>query len=619
MPAKGKRTFWVMTAVTPLHTQRIELLNKNGFDVVSLKNFQEILDATGAGRPSCIIVDTPEGDSASTLKLMKDLTGLAELNGVRFILSSVTPSTDAMLLAVAENFRDILPLNLSDEMWLQRIQYTTATKPTQKFSAPLCEISMNQFAVVRVPARVVWINETHIRIECRGSMQAGSTLQMTGAVSESFGVGHIGLTVESIHKNQLLFRFSQALVCRWRVPAANAEAVSKMIRTMLASTQNDSKLRAYVVASNPGFRKALSTDLNPLHFELKIGLQRYTVPNEIEYFSPDVIFLDAPIVKAMTGVELVTIFNKVPGDVPLVIYGEDVEKAKLTAAIHNRPVFYEKSPNATHLADASRRYRIIPHAHGADSTTPIAQIKADHGWSKIEVHVPARLVSLNASVGEISLPFCVGAFTLAKLEAPLLHKALGRDPYIKITDSVEKSSDLNISQFNQHAHFYIADSTLSEQITLADFLVNMLAEYYKKYFSSTVTPSLQPPRSLASLQAAPVQKVLIAREEVNPDAPTVKPLPVPAKPIIEFKKSVATDYGVAISTTIANTQTKFVGAVKKNVDLTVIKAVVTLVILGGIAAYVASHADSTHFREQFKAESEIFKKIADPRAFKPNP
>lgn len=614
MAAKGKRTFWVATTITPLHTQRIEQLNKNGFDVVVLKSLQEILVATAAGRPSCLIVDTPEGDSAGTLKLMNDVTGLAELNGVRFILSSVTPSTDAMALAVSENFRDILPLKLPDEMWLQRILYTTATKATSALPAPLCEISMNQFAVVRAPARVVWINETHIRIECRGTMQTGSTLQMTGPISRSFGVGHIGLTVESVRKNQLLFRFSQALICRWRVPGANTVSVSTMIRTMLTSAQSESKLRAYVVASSAAIRKTLTTALNPAVFELKIGLQRHTIPNEVEYFSPDVIFLDSPIVKAMSGAELIAIFSTIPGDVPLVVFGADVDKAKLTAAIQNRPVFYELSPDPAHVAEAGKRYRIVPHAHGADFATPMARIKADDPWSKIEVHVPARLVSLNASVGEIALPFSIGVFTLAKLEAPLLRKALGRDPYIKITDSNERSSDVNITQFNQHSHFYLADTTQAEQVTLAGVLINMLAEYYKKYFSSTLAPPLPPARSLANLQAAPIQIAVVPPEEVAPKAPVVKPAPVQRKPMVEFKENVDIDYGAAISNGIVNAQSLIVSAVKENIDMMVLKAVVTLLVLGGVAAYIISHTDDSGYLDEHKAESEIFKKIADPNS-----
>jgi hypothetical protein len=619
MAAKGKRTFWVAPAITPLHTQRIEQLNKNGFDVVILKGFQEILVATAAGRPSCLLVDTPEGDPDSTLKLMNDLTGLAELNGVRFILSSVTPSTDAMALAVAENFRDILPLKLPDEMWLQRILYTTAIKATPAFPAPLCEISMNQFAVVRVPARVVWINETHIRIECRGSMQAGSTLQMTGPISQAFGVGHIGLTVESVRKNQLRFRFSQALVCRWRVPGANTASVSTMIRTLLTSAQNESKLRAYVVVSSAAIRKTLTTELNPGVFELKIGLQRHTIPSEIEYFSPDVIFLDSPIVKAMSGPELDAILSTIPGDVPIVVFGSDVEKVKLTAATRNRTVFYEPSPNPAHLAEAGKRYRVVAHAHGGDSATPMAQIKAEDAWSKIEVHVPARLVSLNASVGEIALPFSIGVFTLAKLEAPLLRKALGRDPFIKITDSTERASDFNITQFNQHCHFYLADTTQSEQITLAGVLVNMLAEYYKKYFSSTVPPPLPATRSLAPLQVAPIQLAIVPPEVVASKTPVLKTAPAQAKPIVEFKENIDIDYGAAISSSLVNAQTVIVGAVKKSIDMTVLKSVATLLILGGVAAYIISHTDDSGFREEYKAESQIFKNIAAPGAVKKSP
>lgn len=618
MSAKGKRTFWVIQSETRLHAQRIELLNNNGFDVIVLTSYQDVLAATAIGRPSCILIDTPETDNPAVIRMIGDLTALAELNGVRFILSSVSKSPEATTIAVSENFRDIIPLQLSEDAWLLRIQYTTAIKASASFPSPLCEISLNQVASIRAPGRVVWINETHLRIECRGSMHHGSTLQMTGAISEALQVGHLSLTVESVHKSHLVFRFSQALICRWRVPGANAEASATMIRKMLIGQQSEAKLRAYIVASNANIRKSLTTGLRSDRFELKIGLQRHTIAKEVEYFSPDVVFLDSPILKSLTPDELLSIFEKLPGDVPVIVYGSDVDKVYLKTIFKTRQVYFESAPDPMSLSDAGARYRIVPHAHVHDANSPTAQIVAEHPWSKIEIHVPARLLSLNASSGKISLPFSIGVFTLAQLEAPLLRKALGRDPYVKITATAENTSLLNATQFNQDVHFYFADVNQNEKNHLANILVTMLSDYYKKYFPSGSTQTIQAPRSLESLQA-PITKIALA--PAAPVTPPPKERLAPNAPVANFAFSEHTEtrYSELLAEAGVKITKNAVRAVKKNIDLTVIKALITIAVIGAIAAYVISHADDTDFIKNHAAEAEIFKKIAGPKRLEGRP
>ncbi|MCX7315555.1 MAG: hypothetical protein NTZ22_01610, partial [Hyphomicrobiales bacterium] len=401
---------------TEQHQERCLLLALNGFDVIMLSGIQDVIKSCAEGRPTCVIIDTPIHDSLAGVQSIQTLAVMPELNGVRFILSVTHSAPESLRVAVSENFRDLIPISLLPVQWLQRVQYATAAKPTD-FNAPLCEISMNQVAVALAPARVIWISETHIRIECRGNQKPGTSLQISGPMSTAFGVSHVSLTVESVHKDQLMYRFSQALVCKWRISGTAAERASTLIRR-LNTEFSDARIRAFIAVTKPETRKIIADCLKLQNFEMKVALQKSTIR----------------ILSSIAEADIQAMFEKLPGDVPVVIYAAPGSHHEtFRKLVGSRPIFFESTAHAEHLQTASSRYHITPHAHVDDSHGSKAQIASQHSWSKIELHVPARLRGLNPTVGEIALPFSMGAFTLARLEAPILRKALGRDPYIKIT------------------------------------------------------------------------------------------------------------------------------------------------------------------------------------------
>ena len=626
MASKGKRTFWVSAAPTALHHERITILGQNGFDIVLISGLNDLLRQNIEQRASCVFIDTPNNDNAAGIQTIQQLSMMPEMNGARFVLMATQPSPEAFRVAVSENFRDIIPMNLETSAWLQRIQFATGAKPSE-FSAPLCEISMNQVAVAMAPARIVWINETHIRIECRGSQRVGSSLQISGNISEVFGAPHLSLTVESIHKDQLQFRFSQALVCRWRVAASSTERASTMIRR-LQQNNLETKLRAFAAISKADIRKTVVANLSPTKFDVKVGLQRGTVAQEFRYFSPDVVYMDDKIFAHLTESELQEMFTSVPSDVPLVIYGARPDQARVTKNLANRTIFVESEANPDHLQNSAQRYRLNTHAMSAKHHDFVRPIAADHPWSKIEIHVPARLISLNPLVGEISLPYSMGNFTMAKLEAPILRKALGRDPYIKITDTSEAASSLQANQFTHHANFYLADVDCQEQVLLTNTLTTMLNNYYQKQFvapsqsaainrtvipisaasiSTMITTRSAPLVSLGNLAA---KEPLIAATKDSPDGPQISLAPETIHTKLRrefFKPEIELDLSFDW---------------RKKIDMTIVKAIGLFAVAIGITALIISMAvniDESYYKEHGREYSNFFQRMTNPEFRKANP
>lgn len=169
MTNKGKPTIWVVEGISPLHEERKKILDNCGFEIYFASDTASFQDITSKVRPTTILVDTFK-DFEKTSQFLQHISSKAELATCRASLIDIHNDAPAKKLALATNFRDIIPWSLPNQEWVTRLQFATASKPIE-IPSTLCGIYINQPAVVVVPARVVWVNETHMRIECRGSQK----------------------------------------------------------------------------------------------------------------------------------------------------------------------------------------------------------------------------------------------------------------------------------------------------------------------------------------------------------------------------------------------------------------------------------------------------------------
>lgn len=470
MAVKRRRTFWITSSVTGLHEHRASLLKKNGFDVTFVSSTQDAIRLARDARPICIIVDSPLNNDPSSILGIQNLIREPELNGVRFIGSLSRQSPDLVRIAVSENLRDLIPLAISDVKWLQRMLYANSAKFDGKILHNH-DIGLDQTASVISSARIVWINRTHIRIECRGSYVLGSKLTVSGALSKAFSVPNLNLKIERIENDRLLYRYSQALICRWNLAAASQIKADEILSRFFENKPSH-KIRAFAAVSRQTLRTTLAKSLNPGTFFVITGLQKINLAHEVGYFTPNVLFLDDKLLESLSDDNLAEIASRLPETSPIIVYGEALDK--IQKHFPNHRIFCEPSLQQSHLENAQQRYEIKVDVDSADGQ-PVCPIPSEHPWSRIGIHNPARLTGLSPSAGKLDLPGPLGNFTLATLDAPILRQTLGRNPVIKIV--ANKSIDPE-SGFANESEFYLADTTTHEESLLASTLLELLAESF---------------------------------------------------------------------------------------------------------------------------------------------
>ena len=396
----------------------------------------------------------------------------------------------------------------------------------------------------------------------------------------------------------------------------------------------DQKLRAYVAVSRSEFRKQIVESLPPTRFDLKVGLQRSAVALEFKYFSPDIVFMDDKLFATLDDAEIIDMLASVPGDVPLVIYGPAADAKRVKSLIGSRSVYLEPILSKDHVANAAHRYKVVSHAPTAQNHERVHAISPDHPWSKIEVKVPARLTSLNPMVGAISLPYSMGAFTLARLEAPILNKAFGRHPQIKITDMVERASSVHVSEFTYHGHFYLADVTQEEQMKLSTVLLTMIQDYYQKMFVPDSNTAHQTAQA-TTIQIAAGQNhlpgqathVALAAGAINGNLALKQP-PLPP----QFQQRAPqgpklVDENISLEPETINTKIRreiFKDEVHidfalskwgKLVDWTLVKAVSLFLIAIAIMGFIlvkATGIDESYYKDHGKEYSDFFLRMSNP-------
>lgn len=484
MSAKFRRTFWITNSVTSQHSARAKLLESHGFKVFFASDSHTAFKLAREARPICMLIDTCDPNNTSEINHLISLAKDPEFNAVRFILSLSSNCPELIRCAMSEGFRDIVPLAISDSQWLSRVLYANAAKTGDEGHATV-EVGLNQIASTISSGRVTWMNQTHVRIECRGPQRIGNSLQISGAFSQALKLPRVSLIVEGIEKQRLLYRYSQALICRWQVPPTHEEAAKKTIQALIKD-KPDPKIRAFVAVSRPSLRTTLVKGLDSGKFFVRAGLQKSNLPLELNYFSPSIIFFDDKLLEALSDTELNNLLDATPEGIPIVIFG--VASDKISRILSDRKVFFESSVQQTHLRNAEARYE-IPYEKQTDGDhMDTYAVSPDHPWSKIDVHTPARLKALSSTGGHISCQFPIGTYSLAKIESPFLRKILGRDPIIKVktTHSFDSSA-----MFGHESSFHLADITSAEEAIIAVALVTHVKDHYASKLDGAGRSSLE--------------------------------------------------------------------------------------------------------------------------------
>jgi hypothetical protein len=595
----GRPTVWItdQSEAEPLFKERMDQLAQIGFDVSVVHDLAGLIHILKTIRVSTVLIDTL-GHKQSTRDIIKWCAASAELATARSVLIQVEHQAAASKEAMAAGFRDIVPWNIPNQDWLNRIQYATAPRPIN-LPMSLCALTVNQPAVIRMPARVVWINDTHIRLETRGSQSTSSSFFLSGPLAQAFGVEHIHLTVESVHKDRLLYRFSQALVARWRVPP---EATAKALQAIASLSQSDAshpRVRVFLAVARADWRKLIIDTVAQERHEINVALTRANIAKEFKYFSPDVVIFDDRVLNNIADDELIQMFQNIPTDIPLIVVGANFNQVRTRQILLGRPLFIETTVSGDSFKALTEKYRITPHIHDAIVASQVTPIYADDEKSHGEIEISARLHSVNPKSGTLTLPFAIGNFAVARLESPLFSKGLARDVYIKVIGTGQSQRHELNPQFPIAAEFLLSDMTEVEAQALSRTLLATAVEYYNRQFNSER-------QLLAHSEAPAVTTVAPGNQDENAKEESTTSVPASEEP----------DKGKVyqLNQKSVSLMDQFDPIIVKAMGVFVIAAFVM-----GLIIYAATHVDESAYIDHGKEYTEFFKRMKDPDYSKQNP
>jgi hypothetical protein len=372
-------------------------------------------------------------------------------------------------------------------------------------------------AALHIPARIVWISNNYIRFECRASLRHGHQIALTGGIAQALGVQAIHVEIEDHSRDELVYRFSQAFIAKWRHGKVDQTRADDLLQE-LERSHTGPKYRLFVGIQKPDVRTQLVNMIDPEKFDIAMGLQKGTLSQEFKFYSPELIIFDDKLVSGINPEQLIEMFSMVSPHVPLVIMGKDFDQGHLRSILGDRPIFIESQIKSIG-AEALSKYNVAIRQADHELWGHMIQVPPDHMISRVEIQVPARLQSISPAIGNIAVPFSLGNFALCRMEASIVRKALKRDPYIKIVESYDLHAPLGSGQFGTTCEFYLADVSQNERQKLGHAILEATSQYYSQQFQVVKLASV------IALQATGTETAKPAVEEKPVELETFEPKP----------------------------------------------------------------------------------------------
>ncbi len=473
---KKRRTYWIADIVTPQIRERALLLSQKGFEVQFFTSLDAMMTELTARRAGVVVV-SDDGDERVTERILLTLMTMSEIQGARLVMVRSTHSERLNFLAACANFRDIIPMNLDERLWLTRFLYATANRSVH-YVQPTGQVTLNNISAVSLPARMTWISDRKLRVECRVKPPVGAALSLTGAFAEAAGVPAISLKVTATERSRLLYRFSDAIVCEWNGPAVARERALKAIAALRAHDPGP-RCRIFVAVSKTEVRNELLSRFIDPRFEVATALQKQSIVNDPKFFTPDIVIIEEALCHDEGGARFMEMMSILPDQTTVIVLGRLNDYDTVHRTYPNRRILqFSRVPKG--LAESVIE-RYLPHRDQQSATgeAGACNVMADNPFSMAEVSFPARLHRLHPLAAKIALPFPIGNFALVRLDSPLLRRIIDRHPYVKLTTTYQDTHP-EAPPFVHVADCYFADIDQVERGKLAHSLTRIVTENLAK-------------------------------------------------------------------------------------------------------------------------------------------
>jgi hypothetical protein len=473
---KKRRTFWITPAASPAAKERALALTARGYDVRFFASLDRMASELETKRASVVVV-SDEGDEAATETILVALMTMPEVQGARLILATTRPSDKIYRLAACSNFRDIIPLDLDEKQFLTRFVYATAGRAL-KYVQPAGQIALKNISAVSFPARITWINQEKLRLECRVKPTPGSSIVIGGALARALGVPLLTARVAETQRSHLIYRFSEAVIADWQVPASVRPRANAFLGELEAQSIGP-RTRIFIAVQSPDVRTSIMVHCDNPRFEVSTALQKQSIVDDPKFFTPDVVFIEDVLAAEEGGTRFRQMLSNMAGEATVFVIGKLPALAELQKQFVQHKLVALPRQGTTLAANVLARH--LPHYDDKTSAAEkhAVHLASENPYSIAEVQVTARLTRIHPLALQLALPFPVSHFAVVRVESPLIHKVIGRAPYVKVTGSYPDSHP-DAAPFSHLADAYIADCTTAERQALAAHLTRLVGEAYTR-------------------------------------------------------------------------------------------------------------------------------------------
>ncbi|MDD9950879.1 MAG: hypothetical protein OXT67_04865 [Zetaproteobacteria bacterium] len=383
-----------------------------------------------AKRPLSILVsDTPTRELPATY--ITRLGGIDVARKTRWILLYHRERRSLFRLAASCQFRDCIPMELDMRSWGDRLRFALAGKGVLP-NIQTTRMHIRESTNIILPAKLVWIDRQSIRIEGYTNPPLASELILAGGlIREAFSQA-ITVQVEKVEKQHLNYRFSNAVEGSWRVPGLTQDEALHHLH-IHRQPSAPKKGRIYVVVRQKSIREHITAGFSNHEYDLQYALQTQNIVKEPQFYSPDLIFLDAGLMQPPQQREyLHECLEHLPPQATMIIVGDQLQSKDLE---HHQHLLTSERLKLVPLLtqDYMRQLRLgLERSRAADDHLNKIFLERADELSCVYLKTTARMVEVNASSAYLEFDFPVRKYAIMEMTSPLLSEWLQSSAMLKV-------------------------------------------------------------------------------------------------------------------------------------------------------------------------------------------
>ena len=448
-----------------------EELKKHQFHCDFVFSLSELSAQLSEQRASIILLGS--GNSkAETLDFILSLSTITEAKGSRWVLTLNEYQADLIEVAAASNFRDFVPTNIPQNLWLFRVLYASSRQALD-FPIPSAHISLEHPSFFHFPGRIIWLNSDKLRIESQISPPPGTTIEVEGELFGKKDGNLLKLHVEKVEQKRLVYRFSSALEGTWSVePHLKPKFIGYLKENAIVSSKP--KYRVFLGIKSKEYRKQILNYFDSDQYDCNSALQLKSLLFEPIYYSPDILFIEDSLCCGAHADRFNKMIEGLDNSIPVVIIGSNPEIVHHKEHYRNKTIVQMVHVSQDGLNEICRQY-LPPIERLIDMHKATFYLDNDEPLSCVSIKIPGKINSLHSMTAFISLPYPLKNFSIFKIQSPLLKKWLGKDPWFKATRLTGTNSSYD-KRLSYSAGGFLMDLSASEKQALATSLSRFISK-----------------------------------------------------------------------------------------------------------------------------------------------